>query len=336
MFKQIEINHYRGIQQLKIEDLAQINIFVGFNGAGKSTVLEAISLAAAPSVYQHVRLARYRGLPAPTLTVDESLRSIFFINGHMNGDGSTQLMPATIKTNDKDGLQQTLTIEVLSQIHEVTDSIPLNDADSYIKPFSFKPPLLGIKHTITKTSDEVQDTGEQRLVLSQTSGKITGNLDTNGSQCYFVEARQSVNIADLTNRLSEIFQTVRKKKIFLAALQHILPTVQDIQIGMLAQQPLIYADVGQDWLLPIDVLGDGFNRAFLILVGLMDSLSNIIIVDEIDSGLHPFVMESFWEDINELTEGKDQLFCSTHNDEILLNLLDVFKDSPEKIRLYRI
>ena len=39
MLKQIEINHYRGIQQLTIEDWAQINIFVGYND-GRIRVLE--------------------------------------------------------------------------------------------------------------------------------------------------------------------------------------------------------------------------------------------------------------------------------------------------------
>ena len=44
MFKTVSIDKYRGIRHLDIKDLSQVNLFVGKNNTGKTSVLEAISI----------------------------------------------------------------------------------------------------------------------------------------------------------------------------------------------------------------------------------------------------------------------------------------------------
>lgn len=43
-FKNIEIHNFRGIDHLKIDDLSRVNVFLGQNNSGKSSVLEAIAM----------------------------------------------------------------------------------------------------------------------------------------------------------------------------------------------------------------------------------------------------------------------------------------------------
>ncbi len=40
----ISIYNFRGIQHFECSDLSQLNVFAGVNGAGKSTILNAISI----------------------------------------------------------------------------------------------------------------------------------------------------------------------------------------------------------------------------------------------------------------------------------------------------
>ncbi|HEX69474.1 MAG TPA: DUF2813 domain-containing protein [Candidatus Bathyarchaeota archaeon] len=47
MITALEIENYRGIKHCKIEDLKQVNILIGRNNAGKSSILEALYLASA-------------------------------------------------------------------------------------------------------------------------------------------------------------------------------------------------------------------------------------------------------------------------------------------------
>ena len=46
-FKNIQIDNFRGIDHLKIDDFSRVNVFLGQNGSGKSMVLEAIIFALA-------------------------------------------------------------------------------------------------------------------------------------------------------------------------------------------------------------------------------------------------------------------------------------------------
>jgi AAA15 family ATPase/GTPase len=44
LIKELSIANFRGIRESKLSDLAQVNILVGKNNTGKSTVLEALTL----------------------------------------------------------------------------------------------------------------------------------------------------------------------------------------------------------------------------------------------------------------------------------------------------
>lgn len=48
MFTDLHITDFRGIEDLKLSDLGRVNLIVGENNTGKTTLLEAISLGAAP------------------------------------------------------------------------------------------------------------------------------------------------------------------------------------------------------------------------------------------------------------------------------------------------
>jgi AAA15 family ATPase/GTPase len=49
MYKQITIEGLRGIKHLKIEDFGRVNLFVGKNNCGKTTLLEGIFLLTGPT-----------------------------------------------------------------------------------------------------------------------------------------------------------------------------------------------------------------------------------------------------------------------------------------------
>ena len=57
----LQIDNFRGLHDLTIDNLSQVNVFVGANNSGKTSVLEAIKLLSAPDdVGQVVRIALQR------------------------------------------------------------------------------------------------------------------------------------------------------------------------------------------------------------------------------------------------------------------------------------
>ena len=49
MITKFDISHFRGIRHLTIDGIKQLNVFLGYNNCGKSSVLEALYLFCDPS-----------------------------------------------------------------------------------------------------------------------------------------------------------------------------------------------------------------------------------------------------------------------------------------------
>lgn len=84
----LEIHSYRGVQNLKIDDLGAVNILVGDNNTGKTSVLEAIQLLCAPNKYNLVQIARQREKNRARMGINliDSIKYLFDIrcNGYEN------------------------------------------------------------------------------------------------------------------------------------------------------------------------------------------------------------------------------------------------------------
>ena len=62
MFKNIIIKNFRGITELAVGDFRRVNLLVGKNNCGKTSVLEALFLASAPTNPElPLRINHYRG-----------------------------------------------------------------------------------------------------------------------------------------------------------------------------------------------------------------------------------------------------------------------------------
>jgi predicted ATP-dependent endonuclease of OLD family len=48
VIQNLQINSFRGLKRLNLSDLGWVNILVGKNNSGKTTILEAISIACNP------------------------------------------------------------------------------------------------------------------------------------------------------------------------------------------------------------------------------------------------------------------------------------------------
>ena len=97
---------------------------------------------------------------------------------------------------------------------------------------------------------------------------------------------------------------------------------------------------GMSELLPISMTGDGLRRYLSIVASSANTTNNMILIDEIDNGLHYSAYKKLWESIFALaTETNKQVFITTHSEETLRHLYQMLEESPqyqEAFRLYTI
>ena len=100
----------------------------------------------------------------------------------------------------------------------------------------------------------------------------------------------------------------------------------------------MYADVGLPSLAPLAVCGEGTVRLFSLVVEAAGSRGGVLLVDEIDGGLHHSVMDKFWATLREIADRHDvQIFATTHNEELVHSAIRAFeRDASGTLGLFRL
>ncbi|MCY2996072.1 MAG: AAA family ATPase [Planctomycetota bacterium] len=140
----------------------------------------------------------------------------------------------------------------------------------------------------------------------------------------------------MANLLTQLSKKNRTDE-FLEAIRTFDQRVVGLEPGIRGTTPTVLVDLNLPTKLPINVLGDGFCRISLMVTGLLGIGPRILAVDEIDAGLHASIMVAFWKNLVKLAGrmGK-QIFCTTHNEEMLSHTIEAFADSKDALRIYRL
>ncbi len=111
----------------------------------------------------------------------------------------------------------------------------------------------------------------------------------------------------------------RKKKQVEGLLQKIEPRLQAVETLQTGSEPLLYADVGLSEMIPVTQLGQGFSRLLDIYSEIVADEAKVLLVDEIENGLHHSVLPTIWRGLfNAATEVAVQIFATTHSWECVL------------------
>jgi hypothetical protein len=323
MLKSLVVDGFRGISTLSLEDFSTINIFVGANGSGKTSVLEACALAADPISFQLLgAFSQWRELPPPTRNADDGFRSFFPMLDIHRIPRLSYMTSAGANT-----------VEISGLLSNSTSVVRAQSTSASVSPGEYEA-LSGVKVTYTPAKSS-------QIVLTCTLNDQGYNAHFNIPPqrelgAFYIHGRRSMSAGETATLVTRLYEQKREGP-FINTLRRINKRIERLQPGLRGNVPLVLADIGGDRMIPINLLGDGFCRICLMLTGILWDGARVTVVDEIDSGLHHSVMTKFWQDAADmLGQMKHQLFCVTHSDEMLLKSLDAFAANPDALRVFHI
>ncbi len=318
MYKDIDVEYFRGIKSLQLKDMGQINLFLGKNNCGKSTVLDAIFLISGfsnPSLNFLINQMR----DYVNLKSDDLLLNFYNLNPeipiHLHATFSNQnekrdlkILPLT--SNDKEIKISTLNPSDLTNLKEKAYSglafqFSL-DKEHYLAN-------LYINEDIKPSQNNPELSLAGVLELTKPYEEKLRAIYMNSKVAFLTSMR----------RLATIIDNKQEKEI-VKILSTIEPKIQDIAII----DSVIKVDIGLEKLIPINMLGDGIRRLMAIVVAMYDCKDGVILIDEIDNGLHYTAMPNLWTAILEAAKAMNiQVFATTHNKDSLIALEQVLKGS---------
>jgi AAA15 family ATPase/GTPase len=338
MLRSLSIENFRCFKTFQLQHLGKLNLLVGTNNSGKTSVLEAIQLLKSQSNL-------------------ESLRNI------MIGRGEYIL-------SDERSQNRELDVRHLFYGHEIDIgsrfSIAANDNEERIAV------SVGITDKQVDLFESSRDRGfeylEQVELIIECSGqeseKITLPLSSaNGLSFNYVSRvrkdskklgakTQYVKSSSLTKgNMIELFDQVvltPEESLVTEALKIIEPSIERIaSVGSKGysattglQSGFVVRLVHGGQRIPIGSMGDGIWRMLGLILAIVNARNGFLLVDEIDTGLHFSTMSSMWKLIWESAKRLNvQVFATTHNSDCWTSLAEIASNespSEEGITIQRI
>lgn len=309
MIEKIRIRNFKNITDLEIE-LDPVNVLVGANNAGKSSILQAIQFAVSVAQTTTMESAWYRRsndiLPT-SLTPDQIIytpvKNVYKLGygGKLDIERENAIMVDFYEkdTNEhskvlvRRGKNKNISVELHNQ--QLGEKLR-----NLVNPFSvYVPGLAGIPR-----DEEFRSPG----ILTRAAARGDANN-------FF------------RNILYQIKSDDAKWKKFIKDFQSIFPNV-NIKVDFdFARDVHIDASVQIDKdIYPIDAAGTGILQTIQILAYINLYEPKLLILDEPDSHLHPNNQRLLAEKLHELaTENEFQILLSTHSRHLLYNFEEIAK-----------
>ena len=338
MYHSFSIKNFRCFDDLTLEGLGRINLIGGRNNIGKTAVLEALWLhhgSANPDLA--VRLDAFRGLEQ--VVPDNFLGNLFHgfdrsLTVELCAGGDWGDDPRLLRMWFEDS--STFEIPVPGLENNQTD--PLQNSSMGVK---------SSKVIVMDYSYESEDrlTTKGRLVENQvnplvrTAGLETsivrGSLSQNRTLAVFLSARRPGVSNEDVIRYSQLERVGQQDRV-LQILQILEPALQRLTILATGTEARIYADVGTKPLIPVQLMGAGMSRILALALSIASSPGGMVMVDEIENGLHYTVMEKVWQAIAAFAHHYDvQIFATTHSHPCIKSACRAFEgDEEEPLQLY--
>jgi hypothetical protein len=142
-------------------------------------------------------------------------------------------------------------------------------------------------------------------------------------------ATTSRNPSELAKAFDQWTPDIGYEDRFVAFVQGIEPTIKALRSKEHTGVRMLYASIGLPELIPLPLLGEGFNRLIEIFGAIIGEGAQIVLIDEIENGLHWKAHTKVWEGIRAVVATQDvQIFATTHSVECIDSAVEVFKGPP--------
>lgn len=284
-FSEIIINKYRKLENISIKQLSQVNIFVGGNNMGKTSILETFYLSSQLNdLNAFVQLEKYRGKYIGELNsnwVSKSFNDSIKIESKFNNSNSVLNITSekTEEDIDKSGYLTTISVEAIVNNETFDSNLHLyanKDADlrfakssilcpaTFTSPYRYNSELLKKAHAFA-----IQNRYFDEIITF-----INENLDSS------IEKIELINVDN--------------------------------------ESRFVVTSSALDDVLDITKYGEGLQRIFEITLLMVYSKDGIICIDEIDSAIHKSLLIKFTNFIQKLAAKFNvQVFLTTHSKECI-------------------
>lgn len=300
MIQQLNIQNLRGIESVTFEDLGRVNLIIGGNNTGKTSILEALTLLSGNQ-------KQLQQLPSLFREVDPNDEwNAFWPFLARNGETEKLRISSHHDTVHVSGKKDQNNDLSLVRTGNGTKQTPI--PENQIVSFSHK-----------QTNRAVPPWRLRILSTTQPSPKATSEL--------FNSAIPS----DPDNEL-------KLEELLKASIEPRLRRMRYLKPPGFAHH-IVMVDLGNGTMIPFTQMGQAFARVLHIYCEIFAHQPDILIIDEIENGLYYEGLDDFWNGLLQILSDREvQLFATTHSRECMeaAQRANAGKVKPSALRYLRL
>ena len=329
--KEIKIESYRGLKGMSISDLGDINILLGNNNCGKTSVLEVLSTLDAPlDFYTWYDNVFYRCLIREPGSFYSRIPQLFCFEEKKQHIRYSALTEKKEEINVSIGLKKSnifLTAQDVKCIDELAYyQLATHDEDS--PDFQIDTEML--QCTISVSGGERED--KVKYDIYPFSRRINRKRKYTSLQivptviCRFLE-NNNINI------INKLLEVNRNKTMLIKLLQKFDRRITGIST---VDNIIRIESTEYEQTVPLSCYGDGIRQAVNIFCHMIRAEGGLLLIDEFDSAIHVQNMsETIKLIFQACKELNIQLIVTTHNQEAITALLEGAGENLDNMRLIR-
>lgn len=308
MLESLEIENFRGIKKLKIDNFKNINFFIGKANTSKTSLLESILISLSQSPYSITLLLFFRSF----IKDDDIFDSLFY------DYNTTKEIYFNFFQNSKEFY---INLKLAYENNEVV--ISFNDNNKIMNN-----KLLFIKDKNYNDPPYLIFDNENGIV------RIYNSINHNIYYEFITNENTSLHMA-LTFNLKIILSDKNKSNIFKNMYKQFDNKIKDIKF---IEKSIVIEFENLNHTINIKSMGKGF-QTYISIIASMVAGKKYIIIDEIENGMHFESVKILLENILSLSKEYGlQFFITTHNKELLEILNDclIEKDYKDMLSVYNL
>ena len=340
MYSSIRIQGYRGLDSFRMEGLGRVNLLVGTNNSGKTSILECIELlrsAGKPHVLWSIAGRRgefvneEHGQPRPGPRRDVLDISHLFANRELR---RAIQIEADLGTADHPaGWNDKVTMYVEDPSSSSNDE---SDADDNGEGL-----LLRVKWSEGDDDYKASVTEDGFLLGPLRHMRVREGA---GQGVHFVRTSR-MTPEDVVQTFSKFVLTPRHETI-RQALRIVEPNVEDLapvpayypaRFSRDAPGGVVLRLRGVEDRVPIGSMGDGMWHMLGLALSIANADGGVLLIDEIDTGLHYSVMKGMWRMLSKAATARSvQVFATTHSRDCWESLAAIAQGDGGDVSIQRI
>ncbi len=358
MFKNIKIENFRCFKSFELQQLGRINLLVGENNSGKTSILEAIQLLCSPTNLEPlsemmIHRGEYFWDDNDKENREFNIKHLFY--GHQI-ELNTKFSISGTRDNILEKIDFSIQIHSISHLNAINDFLDANFNDEKNIPEDTIQQIEKMKQQLEKQVQISQNSKELDLCIEWVieddinKGKAirlspNAGLDINLLRRTFLDSinqQQKTHFITssslTTQKMIELFHRVvltDDEKLVLEALQTIEPNIEKIasvnpyviRNSFESRSGFVVRLSDSNQRVPIGSMGDGVWRMLGLALAIVCAKDGVLFVDEIDTGLHFTAMSDMWKLIWETAKRLNlQVFATTHNSDCWRSLASIAKE----------